>query len=154
MALSASASATLARISAAAASLAASLAGCVRLGDLRVADDLRDALAPDRREVVRVVGDVLDLEDVEVQPKLQEVLLDLGRERVGELEAVLVDLLGRERREHAPQVALERLLRHLLHVAEPASQEALDGVHDDVRIRRQLDDGDGTRTLSGMPTFV
>ena len=121
----------------------------VRLGDLGVAHHVRDPLAADRRQVVRVVGDVLDLQHVQVQAQLGQILLDLRRQRVGELQAVLVHLLGRQRREHAAQVALQRLLRHLLDVAHAAPEEALDRVHHHRRIRRQLDDRDRPAPSAG-----
>ena len=126
----------------------------VRLGDLGVADDLGDSLAPDRRQVVGVIGDVLDLEHVEVQAQLGEILLDLRRQRVGELQPILVDLLGRQRGQHAAQVPLQRLLGDLLDVAQATSEESLDRVHDD---RPESDDSlmrAMARTLSGMPTLV
>ena len=45
------------------------------LGDLRGPEDLGDPLAADALEVVAVVGDVLDLQHVELEAELLEIRL-------------------------------------------------------------------------------
>ena len=82
----------------------------VGLGDLRLLDHLGDLAAPDAGQVVCVVGHVLDLQHVEVQAQLGEVVLHLLRERLGELEPVLIDLLRGQGRQDPAQVALQGLL--------------------------------------------
>ena len=83
----------------------------LRLDDARLLADARALDAARRVQVVDVVGDVLDLERVEHEPDAVHVVLGLLDERLGERGLVLVHLLGRELREDAADVALERLLR-------------------------------------------
>lgn len=72
-----------------------------------------------------------------------EVVFGCVDQVLGELEAVFVDLFGRERRDHLAHGAFERLLSHLLDLTERAPQEALDGVADEGVVRVDLHRGDG-----------
>ena len=111
----------------------------IGLGDLGGPQDLGDPLAADALEVVAVVGDVLDLEHVELEPELLEIrprrLLEVTRE----LQPILVELLGRHRREHTAEVTLERLLGDARDLVLILAEEALDRVTDEPSIRRHLD---------------
>ena len=100
------------RLAAVAGRLHRALGLGARLGDERLLLHLGRLLAPDAVEVVHVVGDVLDLQRVELEPEAPQIVLGLDEQRLRELDLVLVELLGRERREHAAQVALEHVLRH------------------------------------------
>ena len=87
------------------------------LGDRGRALDLGDPRLAERLEVAVLVADVADREGVDAEAHVREVagrdLLDL----LGELVAVLVDVLDRQRAEDGAQVALhglERDLRDLL----------------------------------------
>jgi hypothetical protein len=57
-------------------------------------------LAPDAVQVAHVVGDVLDLQGVELDADAAQVVLGLGEQALGELDLVLVDLLGGEGGQH------------------------------------------------------
>ena len=82
----------------------------LRLGDPGLLQHLRGLAAADRVEVADLVGDVLDLEDVELEPEGLDVVVGLVDEGLRELQAVLVHLLGCQGGEHAPEVRLEGLL--------------------------------------------
>ena len=111
----------------------------LRLGDPRRLEQLGSLPAADRVEVPLVVGDVLDLEVVELEAEPREVVIRLVQERTGELLAVLIDLLGRQRREHATQVAFKRLARDLHDLLARHRQEALDRVRELHGLARDLD---------------
>jgi hypothetical protein len=111
----------------------------VRLRDRRELQDLGDPATTEALQVLTVVGDVLDLERVEAQPELLEVGVRRLLELLGELEAILVDLLRRHRREHAADVALERLLGDARDLLAGHAEEALDRVRDEPAVGRDLD---------------
>src|SRR6201999_4581760 len=90
-------------------------------------------------EVVAIVGDVLDLEDVELEAELLEVRARRALEVLRELQAVLVELFRRHRREHAAEVAFERLLRDARDLRAVLAEEALDRVADEPAVGRDLD---------------
>ncbi|MEZ5165350.1 MAG: hypothetical protein R2695_02265 [Acidimicrobiales bacterium] len=71
----------------------------VGLGDPGLFHDLGGEPATDRLEVEVVVGHVLDLHHVEVEPEGLDVVVGLVDELLGELQPVLVDLLWRQGRE-------------------------------------------------------
>ena len=108
-----------ARCRAAACSSATGWFACV-LGVRRVAQHRRDPRAAEVREVLLVVGDVLHLEHVELEAELVEVVARVLDELLGELEPVLVHLLGRELADDLAQHALERLLRDERDLLRPA----------------------------------
>jgi hypothetical protein len=99
-----------------------SFRGCLLLVQRRTAD------APDAREVVDLVGDVLNLQRVEHEPHPAHVVLGFFEQRVGEALFVFVELLGREAREHPAQVALQCLFRDVVNFFARAAEEALDRV--------------------------
>ena len=68
-----------------------------------------------------------------------------------ELQPILVELLGRHRREHAAQVTLERLLGDARDLAAVLAEEALDRVADEARGRSTTLMFAIACTLSGMP---
>jgi hypothetical protein len=114
----------------------------IGLGDLGIAQDLRDAAPADAVEIAPVIGDVLDLQRVELEAELREVRSSLVAQAVRELEAVLVHFFGGHRREHAPQMALERLLADASDLVDALAEEPLDRIADEGRIARHLDVGD------------
>ena len=73
---------------------------------LGVADHDRDARAPEVLQVLLLVGHVLHLQHVQLQAELVEVVLRVVLQGLGELEAVLVHLLGGELGQHLAQHAL------------------------------------------------
>jgi hypothetical protein len=108
------------------------------LGVLRVAQHPRDSRAAEVHQVLLLIGDVLHLEDVELQPQLVEVVLCVVDECFGELEAVLVHLLGRELTQDLPQDPFERLARHHHDGLRLHPQKALDRLMIVARVGRDL----------------
>ena len=90
----------------------------------------RAADAADAREVVHLVRDVLDLQRVEHESHAAHVVLGLFEQRIDEAEFVLVELLGRETREHAAQVPLERLLGDVVNFLARSAEKALGRVRE------------------------
>ncbi len=109
------------------------------LGVLGVAQGVGDPRARDVHEVLRLVLDALDLQRVEVQAQLVEDVARRLEELVGELDAVLVHLLGRELGDDVPQGAFERLLGGHVDGGPRERQEALDRVVGVLRVARDLD---------------
>ena len=64
------------------------------LGDPGLLHHVGGQPATDRVEVLVVVGDVLDLHDVELETEGLDVVVGLVDQLLGELQPVLVDLLG------------------------------------------------------------
>ncbi len=94
-------------------------------------EDLGRLAAADRVEVPGVVGHVLDLQGVELEPEGAQVLVRLLDEALCELEPVLVDLFRGEGGQHAAQVALEGLLGDLVDLVHVLLEEALHRVAED-----------------------
>lgn len=115
---------------------AGDLLGGLVLGVLGVAEDGRDLRATERVEVAGRVGDVLDLQRVELEAELREVVVGRLDQLLGEEEAILVHLLGRQGRDDLADGALEGLLGDRLDLADVAAEEALDRVadHDGIRV--------------------
>ena len=111
-------------------------------GVRRVTKHRRDAPAAEVREILLLVGDVLHLEHVELEPELVEIVARVLDQRLGELQSILVHFFGRELRDDLAQHAFERLLRRRRNLLRTRAEEALDRVaHADVAAR-DLDVGD------------
>src|SRR5690606_28862384 len=95
----------------------------------------------DARQVVHLVGHVLDLQGIEHETHAAHVVLGFFEQRMSEAHLVLVDFLRRQAGEHASQVAFQRFFGHMVDLLPAPPQKAFDGVGEQGFFARQLDVG-------------
>ncbi len=100
------------------------------------------AFLPIALDVVRLVGDVRDVDVDQVQADLVQLRLDVLADRLQEALAVLVDLLDGQRRDGEAQLAEDDFLGHVLDFLGLQTQEPLGSVVHDRLVRA---DADGER---------
>ncbi len=79
-------------------------------------------------KIARIVGDILDLQRIELETERLEVVIRFFDQTSGELQAIVIDFFRCERGQHAAKVSFQRVFSDFVNFPHGLSEKALDGV--------------------------